>query len=42
MGTHGRSGRFGILMGSTAERLLTHLPSDIMVVREPRAVASTI
>ncbi len=38
MGTHGRSGRFGILMGSTAERLLATLPCDVMVVREPRAV----
>jgi nucleotide-binding universal stress UspA family protein len=38
MGTHGRSGRFGILMGSTAERLLVSLPCDVMVVREPRAV----
>ncbi len=25
-------------MGSTAERLLVSLPSDVMVVREPRAV----
>jgi nucleotide-binding universal stress UspA family protein len=37
LGTHGRSGRFGILMGSTAERLLVSLPSDVMVVREPRS-----
>jgi nucleotide-binding universal stress UspA family protein len=42
MGTHGRSGRFGILMGSTAERLLACLPCDVMVVREPRAVPATI
>jgi nucleotide-binding universal stress UspA family protein len=42
MGTHGRSGRFGILMGSTAERLLISLPCDVMVVREPRALPATI
>jgi nucleotide-binding universal stress UspA family protein len=41
MGTHGRSGRFGILMGSTAERLLIGLPCDVMVVREPRALPTT-
>lgn len=40
MGTHGRSGSFGVLMGSTAERLLASLPCDVMVVREPRAVPS--
>ena len=42
MGTHGRSGRFGILMGSTAERLLISLPCDVMIVREPRALPATI
>jgi nucleotide-binding universal stress UspA family protein len=42
MGTHGRSGRFGILMGSTAERLLISLPCDVMVVREPRALPAAI
>lgn len=42
MGTHGRSARFGILMGSTAERLLVSLPCDVMVVREPRARPGTI
>jgi nucleotide-binding universal stress UspA family protein len=41
MGTHGRSGRFGILMGSTAERLLISLPCDAMVVRAPRALPAT-
>jgi nucleotide-binding universal stress UspA family protein len=40
MGTHGRSGSFGILMGSTAERLLAYLPCDVLVVREPRAVTA--
>jgi nucleotide-binding universal stress UspA family protein len=40
MGTHGRSGRFSILMGSTAERLLAYLPCDVLVVREPRAVTA--
>jgi nucleotide-binding universal stress UspA family protein len=38
MGTHGRGGRFSVLMGSTAERLLACLPCDVLVVREPRAV----
>ncbi|MBR0683365.1 universal stress protein [Roseomonas eburnea] len=42
MGTHGRSGRFGILMGSTAERLLICLHCDVMIVREPRALSATI
>lgn len=41
MGTHGRTGRFGVLMGSTAERLLVSLPCDVLVVREPRAVSAT-
>jgi nucleotide-binding universal stress UspA family protein len=41
MGTHGRTGRFGILMGSTAERLLLSLPCDVLVVREPRAVSAS-
>jgi nucleotide-binding universal stress UspA family protein len=42
MGTHGRSGRFGIIMGSTAERLLISLPCDVMVVREPSALPAAI
>lgn len=42
IGTHGQSGRFGILIGSTAERLLTSLPRDVMVVPEPRALRTAI
>ena len=38
LGTHGRSGVFDVLVGSTAEVLLSHLPCDMLVVREPRAV----
>jgi nucleotide-binding universal stress UspA family protein len=38
LGTHGMSGVFGILMGSTAERLLRSLPCDVLVVREPRSL----
>jgi nucleotide-binding universal stress UspA family protein len=40
VGTHGSSGVFDILIGSTAERLLECLPCDILVVREPRALPS--
>jgi nucleotide-binding universal stress UspA family protein len=37
VGTHGSSGAFDILIGSTAERLLESLPCDVLVVREPRS-----
>lgn len=40
IGTHGRSGTFDVLVGSTAEILLSYLPCDMLVVREPRAVRS--
>jgi len=38
LGTHGRSAIFNMLIGSTAERLITLLPCDVMVVREPRSL----
>jgi nucleotide-binding universal stress UspA family protein len=38
LGTHGSSGIFDILFGSTAERLLESLPCDVLVVREPRSL----
>lgn len=38
VGTHGSSGAFDILIGSTAERLLETLPCDVLVVREPRSL----
>ncbi len=38
LGTHGRSGAFDILLGSTAEWMLSSLPCDILVVREPRSL----
>ncbi len=37
MGTHGRSGVMSILLGSSAAKLLSWLPCDALVVREPRA-----
>jgi nucleotide-binding universal stress UspA family protein len=41
VGTHGSSGVFDILIGSTAERLLQCLPCDVLVVREPRSLQPT-
>lgn len=38
VGTHGSSGVFDILIGSTAERLLETLPCDVLVVREPSSL----
>jgi nucleotide-binding universal stress UspA family protein len=38
VGTHGRSGAFDVLIGSTAKRILEHAPGDVLVVREPRSV----
>lgn len=35
IGTHGRSGLKGIMLGSTASRLLDWLPSDVLLVRKP-------
>lgn len=37
LGTHGRSAFFDILLGSTAKLILSTLPCDALVVREPRA-----
>jgi nucleotide-binding universal stress UspA family protein len=31
-GTHGRTGLFRVLLGSTASALLGELPSDVMIV----------
>jgi nucleotide-binding universal stress UspA family protein len=33
VGTHGRSGLMGLLLGSSAARLLDWLPSDTLVMR---------
>ena len=35
LGTHGRSGLAGFLVGSTAARLLSILPCDVLMVRAP-------
>ncbi|MGK7870320.1 universal stress protein [Falsiroseomonas sp. E2-1-a20] len=37
LGTQGRSGLAGFLVGSVAKRLLACLPSDVLMVRQPRA-----
>lgn len=39
MGARGRSGIMGILLGSTAAKLLDWLPCDAMIVRQPPAAA---
>ncbi|MER3424513.1 MAG: hypothetical protein C4293_16135 [Nitrospiraceae bacterium] len=36
MGTHGRTGLAHILLGSTAERVLTMAPCPVLTVREPK------
>lgn len=38
-GTHGRSALFDVLIGSVAQSLVSTLPCDALVVREPRAKA---
>ena len=38
LGTHGRSAVFEALIGSTAKNILSMLPCDALVVREPRAI----
>lgn len=38
LGTHGRSALFDILIGSTAKDILSSLPCDVLVVREPCSV----
>ncbi len=40
LGTQGRSGLSGFLVGSTAERLLSYLPCDVMMVRGPTPAAA--
>ena len=37
LGTHGRSALFDALLGSVAQKLISTLPCDALVVREPRA-----
>ncbi len=39
MGTRGRTGLAGMLMGSTAERVMHHAPCPVLVVREPSQVS---
>ncbi|HEX5998035.1 MAG TPA: universal stress protein [Hyphomicrobiaceae bacterium] len=39
VGSHGRSALFDVMIGSVAQGLLTQLPCDVLVVREPRAKA---
>ena len=40
VGTQGRGGLLGALLGSTAERVLDWLPCDTMVVRMPRSTSA--
>jgi nucleotide-binding universal stress UspA family protein len=40
LGTHGRSALFNVLLGSVAHSLISTLPCDALVVREPRARAA--
>jgi nucleotide-binding universal stress UspA family protein len=35
--THGRSAVFDFFIGSVAKRILSDVPSDILVIREPLA-----
>ncbi len=39
MGTRGRTGLAGVLMGSTAERVMHHAPCPVLVVRERSQVS---
>jgi nucleotide-binding universal stress UspA family protein len=41
LGTHGRSALFNVLLGSVAQSLVSTLPCDALVVREPRAGAAS-
>jgi nucleotide-binding universal stress UspA family protein len=41
LGTHGRSGLFEILIGSTAKRILNAAPGDVLLIRDPRAAGRT-
>jgi nucleotide-binding universal stress UspA family protein len=40
LGTHGRSAVFDILIGSTAKRILDAAPSDVLLIRDPRAAGA--
>ncbi len=42
MGTHGRTGLPGVLIGSTAERVIHQAPCPVLVVRERRPVAGPV
>lgn len=37
LGTHGHSGLYEMLIGSTAKQILEFVPADVLVTREPRA-----
>ena len=39
VGTHGRSGVFSVLLGSTAREIVSSTPCDTLVVGRPRDVA---
>jgi nucleotide-binding universal stress UspA family protein len=41
LGSHGRSGLLDVLLGSTARRILSMVPCDALIVREPRAAVET-
>ena len=41
LATHGRSAIYEVFLGSTAKRILSHLPCDALVVREPKAASET-
>lgn len=40
LGAHGRSGLFDARLGGRAKRILEYAPGDILLVREPQAVAA--
>ena len=40
MGTHGRTGRERMLMGSVAEKTLRNAPCSVLVVKLPKCVTS--
>jgi nucleotide-binding universal stress UspA family protein len=41
LGSHGRTALLDVLIGSTAKQILSDLPCDALVVREPRAAAES-
>lgn len=40
IGSHGACAVFDVLIGSTARRVLESAPADLLLIREPRAVAA--